>query len=171
MVRSLGLDVRQKDFAVKMGVKEPIISMYMSSKRHVSLNFLKRFCEEYHLDYAEMIKPDKPEPELDKKAVLSDRDLIGMFLQVSGAQTEILKDIKKQMAQETTQARIEDKVNKIGTNLTETLTGVEFVSGRQLQKILAALNQLQESKKTPSRGVRKKLDENDGDGHKSGIKP
>lgn len=93
-------------------------------------------------------------------------------------QTEILKihakwleRIDGKMAQESTQASLVETIKKIDANLTETLTGVEFVSGRQLQKILAALAEIRAQRKAPSRGVRKKSDETNGDGHKSGIKP
>lgn len=104
------------------------------------------------------------------KKKLTDRDLYAMFLTVSAAQTQILESIKKDMARQDSQTIINETVNRIETSLTETLTGVEFVSGRQLQKIIASLAELKAQKKDPSPGVHKKSDESDEDGHRSGIK-
>lgn len=101
---------------------------------------------------------------------ITDRDIYAMFLTVSAAQTEILRDIKQGMARQESQATIEDTVKRIESSLTETLAGVEFVSGRQLQKILSTLTELKAQKKGPSPGDRKKRGEIGGDGHKSGIK-
>lgn len=176
-VKNLGLDINQKDFAEKMGVGEPLISMYMTGRRTVSIPFLKRFCEVYGFDYAEMLKEDR-EPEADK---LSDRDLIAMFLRVADTQTEILKDIRNGMARAETQATIQETVKKldekskeIGTNLIRTLAVVEsarIVQDRSQIELLDHLRKLKAGKDLPSQDEGTRSRRKNGDGQKRGKSP
>jgi len=82
----------------------------------------------------------------------------------------ILESIESKMAQEQTQAMIVKSVERIDSNLIETLTGVEFVSKMQLQPMLDLLKKGGADKKDHAKDAGKKSDETNGDGHKSGIK-
>lgn len=86
----------------------------------------------------------------------------------------ILDRIESKMAQETTQARIDETLKRMDTNLTETLTGVESLAKRQhtaIKDILGELSELKAQKIHPSQGSRKKSHESDGDGEKKGSPP
>jgi transcriptional regulator with XRE-family HTH domain len=147
-VKKLGLDINQKDFAAKMDVGEPLISMYMNGKRTVSLPFLKRFCEVYGLNYDAMLKEDSG-PDSNK---LSDRDLIAMFLRVSDAQTEILRDIRDGMARVDTQAKMDANLDEV-RSIVDKLSKVQNKAVELMAKEFRVLRAVQVP--TTAKGKRK----------------
>lgn len=72
---------------------------------------------------------------------LTDRNLIGMFLTVSSAQTELLGFIKNEMAQKEIQATIKDKVEELGLNLIEALSDLDKISATQNKSIERVLDE------------------------------
>lgn len=111
-------------------------------------------------------------PEEVKVAILSHDQILSVLatayqgqVEILRTQTTILEVIKKEMATRGIQEVMIDKLDKVSANLIETLAGVEFVSGRQLKKILDHL-QGKEPKEVPAAGGRKKQGVSDGDGHR-----
>lgn len=157
-VERLGLDVSQKAFAKKMAVKEPIISMYLTGKRNVSLDFLKRFCELYELDYHEMIRGEEEAPQK-----LGDKELVAMFLTISKTQTIILENIEKNMARASAQTILEGKIDDVLSSLVDSKK-VDLLAAKhldsQFQKISNLLLQAESHKKGASEDADNKLDGN-----------
>ena len=82
----------------------------------------------------------------------------------------VLERMENKMAQEQTQAIIAKTLERMDSNLIETLTGVEFVSKMQLQPLMDQLKKGAADKKDHAKDAGKKSDETNGDGQKSGIK-
>lgn len=109
-VTQLNLPHEGVELAKVTGIKEPTVSAYLSSKRTVSLSFLRKFCEGYGLDY-EYLKTGK---ERVKKIIDDHQDgeptakqILYVLSKVIDKQTDILTKIDKEMAREETQAKME----------------------------------------------------------------
>lgn len=159
-VASLKLKFPNKEIIQKTGYSKGIVSEYLNkeSGKEPSENFIRTFCEKFGLDFT-LIWSGMPESGAQ---VLTDRDLYAMFLTVSATQTEILKDIRKNMARA-------DALADVDTNLTRVLTGVEVLSRDQeiaLKEIRALSAEQGNAKKNPSLGGGKKSGQIDGVGEK-----
>lgn len=158
-VDSLKLKFPNKEIIAKTGYSKGIVSEYLNkdSGKEPSENFIRTFSEKFGVNF-DLIWNGMP-PDTEQK--ITDRDLYAMFLTVSAAQTEILKDIKNGMARA-------DALADIDTNLTRVLTGVEVLSRDQevALKEIRALSEPKRVKKNPSRGAGKRSGQTDGVGEK-----
>lgn len=97
------------------------------------------------------------------------------------AQAEMMRNIESKMAQETTQAiiqeavkKLDDKAKEIGTNLIRTLTVVEsarIVQDRSQIELLDHLRKLKAGKDLPSQDEGKRSRQKNGDGQRRGKSP
>lgn len=122
-------------------------------------------------DVADGAKGDAPTVDLLAQALADQAAANLKHANNYGAIVILMEDMRNNMARADAQATIKDTLNRIDANLTETLTGVEFVSKMQLQEMMDLLSELKVQKTTSSQDVRKTQDENGGDGHRSGIRP
>jgi predicted ribosome quality control (RQC) complex YloA/Tae2 family protein len=134
--------------------------------------------DQLKLVYGEALKKSMVEEakNTENKTFTPDQ-LFAMFLEVSRAQTAILDRIESKMAQETTQAKISEKVNKIegkisqmDQDLTRTLTAAErivLVQDRDHAQVIEQLLQLQVNK-DPSQGSDKGKHRSGANGGKQG---
>lgn len=174
-VRSLNLKHEIAEIASKTGFGQSTVSTYLSSKREVSLKFLKRFAAAYELDYEE-IRNGKKKGQALSGDPMADRDtLLSQLLQKQNQLMEMQNKLLERQA-----VNIEEKVqatdartSRMETNLTRVLTGVETLSIRQeaaIKDIAQNLSQLKAEKKDASPGGYKKSDQIDGGGGKQGKK-
>lgn len=159
-IERLGIRFPVADIAEKTGFDQGNISSYLKGKKPVSDNFLTKFREAYGI---------KDESEEDGTT----RQILLTLAEAFKAQTEILRDMRKEMARESTQAIVKEIVEKTDANSIEILAGVRSLSKRQKQAIADVRRDLAELKshvdQNPDSG--RNLRRTDGEGKKRGIQP
>jgi len=166
MVERLGIRFPVAEISEKTGFDQGNISSYLKGKKPISDNFITKFREAYKV----------AGPGADQE--FTPMQLFAMFLKMAEkqdgileSQLAILQNIQSKMAQESTQAAINNKVTKLDDRLNEALAGIETIvdqADELLMRIPEKVAREAPDKKDASKDAGRIPGGNDGGVHKRG---